>query len=177
MADVYQGNLSTVATNFFVASIPSGLPMSASALNPIRISMGELSTVSYGTSTGLKPMVYGMKQNSTDGNPASPCLELELPTNFRFKWVVRPGTRTISVMAKQDLTCSIENQRPSVVVKANSNVGLPYDLSGSAPASSSWVTIGPVSFTSTGTDVVYVELRNNLQYTGHSAYFDHITVT
>lgn len=175
MSDVYQGNYATAGTLLFASGTPS-LQLTCSVLNPIKISMGEMSSLEY-NSTGLRPMVYGMKQNNTEGSPGSPSLELELPSKFRFRWVVRPGVRTISVMAKQNLTCSIENQRPSIVVKANSNVGLLYDVSGSAQTGSNWVTIGPISFTSTGTDVVYVELINNLQYSNQSAYFDHIMVT
>ena len=128
-------------------------------------------------------MQVGVNKQTSDGSPTSPCLQLDYPGNmWRFRWVVRPGSRQISVLAKQNSTGS--SYRPSLVVKANSTLGINSDLSAAAPASGDWVKIGPISFTTTGSDVVWVELHNNNYATKNSnseimknpAYFDHIFV-
>lgn len=119
----------------------------------------------------------GVTQSMSDGNPSAPCLKLEFPSFWRFRWVVKAGSRTVSVNAKQTGTILTSSLRPTVVVKANPNIGLNADISGSAVASQGWVTIGPVSFIATTSGVTWVELHNNNTNEGDTpTYFDHIVV-
>jgi hypothetical protein len=123
------------------------------------------------------PMMSGITQSYTEGNPSTPCLEIFQPTFWRFKWSVGGGNRTISVKCKQ-ASNSVSASRPSLIVKANPSIGLTNDVSGSAPSGTGWVTIGPVSFTPTASGSVNVELWNNSNtVTQDSAFFDHIVVT
>jgi len=125
----------------------------------------------------------GVTKSISDGSPSAPCLSLDMPGMWRFRWVVQSGTRTVSVRTKQNSTGSC---RPSLTVKSNPRIGLTADVSGSASDAPGWVTIGPVSFVSTGTGDVWVELRNNCEdvltmtdFTDPSlhALFDHIVTT
>jgi hypothetical protein len=118
---------------------------------------------------------YGVEKSTTEGSPSQPSLALTQPGNWRFRWVVRTGTRTISINAKQ---ASNQTSRPSMVIKSNTSIGIDNDVSGSAPAGTDWVTIGPLTVIPTGTDVVWVELWNNsISISNDPAYFDHIVVT
>jgi hypothetical protein len=128
-------------------------------------------------------MQTGVNKQTTDGSPSSPSLQLDYPGSmWRFRWVVKAGNRSISVLAKQNSTGSY---RPSIIVKANSNVGINFDLSASAAAGGDWTKIGPISFNVSGSDVVWVELHNNNygvpnmngSLASYPAYFDHIVAT
>ena len=135
-------------------------------------------------------MTYGLTKETVQGSPTPPSLRLDYPSNWRFRWIVNPGVRTISVNAQQYITSSASGSfTPSVIVKANPNVGLKTDISGSIPNILGWQTIGPLSFTATNTDVVWVELHHNnyvsfllgngcfTEIPSSSVYFDHIVVT
>lgn len=114
-----------------------------------------------------------ISKNTTDGSPTSPCLSIDVPGMWRFRWVVKQGSRAAYVLAKQNSTGSVN--RPSLIIRNNPVVGLMNDISGSAPDGNGWVAIGPVSFTATGTDVMWVELWNNNYVTYETpALFDHI---
>ena len=165
----FSGRLGSLPGNRDIAGTTRG------AFTLSGIHMGGPTSVRGDTSFG-RHMQIGVVKNTTDGNPSSPSLSLLIPGMWRFRWVVKAGTRSISIYAKQNSTGSAF--RPSLIVKANPNVGLNNDISGSAPAGSGWQTIGPVSFTSTGTDVVWVELwNNNLNTISQPALFDHIVAT
>lgn len=123
--------------------------------------------------SGILNYVYGMSKDTTEGSPSSPCLRLNYPSMFRFRWVVRAGPRRIAIRAKQINMYSTE-QRPSLTVKASAEVGLLDDITAFAPNGTDWVTIGPISFTATGMGMVYVEIRNNLLLSDSPAFFDHI---
>lgn len=151
---------------------------------------GYLKGMAFGAPTSFdgqgsfgRHMQYGLNKEVTLGNPGAPSLRLDYPGFWRFRWVVKPGSRTISIFANQNSTGSL--YRPTLVVKANSNVNINTDLTAVAPAGAGWVSIGPISFTATGTDVVWVEMHNNninmVNINGSlvstPAYFDHIVVT
>lgn len=122
-------------------------------------------------------MMSGITRSYAEGSPSVPCLEIYEPTFWRFKWSVGGGNRTISVKCKQ-ASNSVSASRPSLIVKANPSIGVNSDVSGSAPSSTGWVTIGPVSITPTASGSVNVELWNNSNtVTQDPAYFDHIAVT
>lgn len=126
-----------------------------------------------GNSPGGSHLRTGVSKNTTDGHPNPPCLSLDTPTMWRFRWVVKTGTRSIYVSANQNSTGSLN--RPSLIVRSNPSIGLNNDISGSAPDGVGWTTIGPVTFSATGTDVVWVELwNNNYAFINTPALFDHI---
>lgn len=119
-------------------------------------------------------MTVGAQRNNTEGNAAAPSLELQLNGSYRFKWVVRAGARSVSVLVKYPTDVA---PRPSLVIKANAGVGLASDVEEISAGGTGWVTIGPAAFTATADGVVYVELRNNTTYRAMPCYFDHIVTT
>lgn len=146
----------------------------------------EAPTTLDGAGSFGRHMQVGVNRENTDGSPSPPSLRLDLPGSFwRFRWVLKTGNRTLTVAAKQNSTGSL--YRPSVVIKKNLNIGLVADLSASAANGNDWVTVGPINFTVSGSDVVWVELHNNNQaWTMRTndgvlmyapAYFDHIVTT
>jgi hypothetical protein len=79
---------------------------------------------------------------------------------------------------------------PTMVVKANSTIGVAADVSGASPGGAGWVTIGPLTVNPSSDGPVWVEIRNNCQKydpTGSvnssnilpwmPCYFDHLQVT
>lgn len=151
------------------------LPSASAVVGHARgINMGG-PTGRFGDVTFGEHMHYGVIKSTTEGSPATPSLALTQAGNWRFRWVVRTGTRTISINVKQ---ASNQTSRPSMVIKSNTSIGIDNDVSGSAPAGTDWVTIGPLTVIPTGTDVVWVELYNNSTLIANDpAYFDHIVVT
>jgi hypothetical protein len=128
-----------------------------------------------GDGTFGRHLQIGVTKSLDEGNPSPPSLKLEIPGMWRFRWSVKSGTRRITVSTMQNSTGSY---RPSVIVKANPEIGLYNDISGSAADISGWTTIGPVSFTSIVAGAVWVELwNNNNQMFNSPAYFDHIITT
>jgi hypothetical protein len=159
------------------------LPVSGSIVGwNLGLSLGGPGSMVGDDTSGIRHMNMTMQKNTTEGSPNSPCLEIGQPGFWRFRWVVKPGQRRIAVRAKQVKAVADPNWRPSMVIKANRNVGLNSDVTVLAPAGMDWVLIGPYVFTATGTDVVYVELHNNLYMNENplqesKAFFDHIIVT
>lgn len=159
-------------------------PIAKNTMPNLGSSMGAIHAINlftptsiYSDSTYGLSLIYGVTRSYEEGNPNPPCLEISQPSMWRFKWTVGGGDRTISIKCKQ-ATNSISSSRPSMIVKANPSVGLYNDISGSAPSSTDWVTIGPISFTSIGSGSLNVELYNNSNTVDQSsAYFDHITAT
>lgn len=169
MANVIKGNKAGLAAQFGAVT-----KSSISSLASIGVLQGLV--LSSGTSllsdgTFGRHMQVGALKNDTEGNPTFPSLQLDIPGFWRFRWVVKPGVRSIQINAKQ---AANGTPRPTMVVKANSAVGLAADLTGTAGSSTGWVVIGPLSFTCTVIGVVWVELHNNYygQY-NTPCYFDH----
>lgn len=120
-------------------------------------------------------MLLGAARSDAEGSPLPPCLSLQYPGAFRFRWGVNAGLRRISVSVKQAGNTS---PRPSLVVKANEACGVVADVSGTAAAGTGWVTIGPITVEVFTPGVLTVELRSNSH--GELAapcFFDHITST
>lgn len=127
-------------------------------------------------------MQVGIVKDIVEGNPTQPCLRMDIPGMWRFRWVVKTGARSVSVSTKQNSTGSY---RPSLIVKSNPVCGVLTDMSASAVDGAGWTTIGPITFSGTGSEAVWVELHNNnigipnvngnLIYA--PAYFDHIVTT
>jgi hypothetical protein len=149
----------------------SSPPGSPSFLRAINLG-GPTST--YGDCPMGRNLIRGITQSRVEGSPAVPSLQITYGF-WRFRWVVKSGNRTISINTKQSASIS---PRPSMIVKANKDIGITQDLSGSAAVSSDWVTIGPVAVTATSTGATWVELWNNqVSSSTDYAYFDHIVVT
>lgn len=137
-----------------------------------------------GDGTFGRHMQVGVTENFTDGNPSAPCLQLTYPGFWRFRWSVKPGVRSVYIQAKQShyLSGSVPYVNifypPTMVVKANSAVGLNNDISGSAIDTQGWNQIGPVSFTATAVGIISVELwNNNSNEYNTPCLFDHIICT
>jgi len=122
-------------------------------------SFGEGSTMDGAGSFG-RHLQVGLSKETTDGSPTAPSLKLDYPGSmWRFRWVVKTGNRSLTIAAKQNSTGSL--YRPSVIIRKNPSIGLNADISASAPNGAGWVTIGPINFTVSGSDVVWVEMHNN----------------
>ncbi len=143
------------------------------------LAFGAPTTIDGGGSFG-RHMQVGVNRENSDGTPTAPALRLDYPGGmWRFRWVVKNGSRSISVSAKQNSTGSY---RPSMIVRKNANIQIFNDISASAPNGNGWVNIGPITFTASGSDVVWVELHNNNHgvmnlegvLVSQPAYFDHI---
>jgi len=141
------------------------------------ISLGGPTSINGDAPVG-RSLQVGVSKNTVEGNPSAPCLSLDIPGIWRFRWVIKPGIRSIYVNTKQVTTILTSSLRPSIVVKSNPNVGLNNDISSSAIVSQDWVTIGPLSFAATGTGATWVELHNNNTNEFLTpALFDHIITT
>lgn len=142
------------------------------------IAMGSYTSVR-GDSQGGKHLQIGVTKSISDGFPASPSLMLTVPGSWRFRWAVKSGPRSVYVWAMQNSTGSAN--RPSMIIKSNSEVGLNADLSASAAEGEGWKQVGPINFTATGNGVVWVELHNNYYNPAppvvSASYFDHIITT
>lgn len=137
-----------------------------------------------GDGTFGRHMQTGVTENFDEGNPTAPCLQLTYPGFWRFRWSIKPGLRSIYIQTKQPhfLSGSVPYVNvfypPTLIVKANSTVGLNTDLIGTAPVEQGWVQIGPVSFTATAVGPVWVELwNNNTNEHNTPCLFDRIIAT
>jgi hypothetical protein len=118
---------------------------------------------------------FGGGESLTQGNPAAPSLSLPFPGSFRFRFVARPGTHTIQINCMQAANVS---PRPSMIVRANTVVGLSSDQTAVAPSGTGWVVIGPIVMTFSALGAVYVDLcSNSTAELAAPCYFDHIVAT
>ena len=178
MPDTYMvnGNLSGIFDSPFMKP-PQPVSGSGNVGYLQGICLGGMTDM-YGTgTTGVRHLQLGLTKSLDEGNPSTPSLKITYPGMWRFRWTVKPGIRTVSINTKQDASGYPLPQRPTMKVKSNSDVGLLSDISSSAPTGSSWVTIGPLSFTAASLGMVWVEVWNNLYQHGKPAYFDHIVVS
>lgn len=173
----------SIISKVALESSPATLPFAATNSNmAVTAVAGMLKGISFGSPSSVRGdgtfglhLMTGVKRNNTEGNPSPPCLEIYNPNMWRFKWSVGGGLKNITVKCKQIIN---ENPRPTMIIKANPEIGLLTDISGSAPSSTEWTEIGPVSFVSSASGSVWVELHNNLDTrTNAPAYFDHIVVS
>lgn len=115
----------------------------------------------------------GVREELVDGYPSPPCLALDIPGFWRFKWQIIPGSQTISCYAKQ--VSNLAGYRPTLVIKKNPLFGVGSDTIGVAPSGTGWVKIGPLTVVATQPGVLYCELHNNDTQTFQStAYFDNM---
>lgn len=159
-----------------------GAPSGAQARMSDRCVVGYLKGISLGGVSAwngdsfARHLQTGVRKESVDGNPAAPCLALDYPGFWRFRWGVKAGTRSLWVNAKQ--VSNVAGKRPSMVVKANPAIGVSTDVAVAAGSTAGWTTVGPATVTPTDTGVLWVELWNNDTDTFKSpAFFDHIVAT
>jgi len=126
-----------------------------------------------GVICGDQSFIAGGRDN-VEGNPAQPSLKMERLGKFRFRWIVTSGARTISVNVKQAINLT---PRPTLVVKANSSIGVNSDVTGTAGSGTGWVTIGPVAINPSSSGAVWVELRANYDGQTCPSYWDNVVVT
>jgi len=168
-------NRADAASVFYGTEYSASSPCVIGALQGVNI--GGPASMDGSTAFGRNYQV-GVSKSTIIGSPSAPCLSLDIPGMWRFRWVVKPGVRAIYVNTKQVTTVFTSSLRPSIVVKANPDIGLNADISASAATSQDWVTIGPLSFVATGTGVTWVELHNNnTNELNTPAFFDHIVGT
>lgn len=152
---------------FFVNDDTEGLPTNDE--RPVKYAI-------QGIDTGLGGLTVGVRREDVEGNPAPPCLAIDIPGHHRFRWGVLAGTRTISIDTKQ--VSNVTGKRPRIIVKANPEIGVNADVVGDAGAGTGWTTIGPLTVTPTSDGVLWVELWNMDTQTFESpAYFDHLVRT
>jgi hypothetical protein len=136
------------------------------------ISLGGQSAIT--GETYERHLQFSVSKTIAQGSPSSPALEMLYPGMFRFRWVVRPGQRTVSIRVKQPFNIT---PRPTLTLKSNASIGIPADIVATAGSSTDWITIGPITATVTTLGVVWVEMRNNLLNAYTPCYWDHIVVT
>lgn len=130
-----------------------------------------------GTATFGRFLQAGASQNTSPpagGSSSGMALTLALPGFWRFRWTVQPGTRTITVQVYQSANIS---PYPSVIVKANTSIGVSSDVTGTSAGGTGWVSIGPITVTPTSEGVLWVQLWNNLHLAQSPCYFDKVIVT
>lgn len=119
-----------------------------------------------------------LTQNSTDGFPSAPCMQMNGPHSFFFEWPVVAGSRTISINVKYSPDNG-SGTRPKLIIKANKGIGINSDIITFAPSgANSWNTLGPVSVTPTATGVLLCELRLDAYLpTIQTTLWDNVVVT
>jgi hypothetical protein len=138
------------------------------------ISLGAPSS-GLGDNTYSRHLQTGVREEFNDGYPSPPCLALDYPGFWRFRWQVIPGSQTLSCYAKQ--VSNVTGLRPTMVVKANPAIGFPADVVTAAGSSTGWIKVGPMTAVVSAPGVLWVELHNNDTNTFQStAYFDNIGV-
>lgn len=105
------------------------------------------------------------------GNPL-PSLRMDAAGVWSCFVPVVSGDNTITVDVMQAANAS---PRPTMVLKANTEVGVNTDQTGTAGSGTGWVTI-TVPITATAEGVLQVELHNNLarQYGTAPCYWDNL---
>lgn len=120
-----------------------------------------------------RALVFG-GEDFVNGNPAQPCLRLDAYGRWRFRWALAPGNHSFQVNVLQAVN---QTPRPTAVIKSNSAIGIAADITVTAVASTGWVTMGPVLFTTTtAIGVTWVELHNNVVcgIGKFPCYWDHV---
>jgi len=133
-----------------------------------------LRVINIGGGLPQSTLCFGAGRSNTEGNPATPSLQLRYPSVFKFRWAVRAGTRSIQVNVKQAINTS---PRPQLIVRANPAIGVASDQSATAGSGTGWIVVGPVTVSPTTAGVLHVELvSNSTSESEAGCFFDHIVV-
>jgi hypothetical protein len=102
--------------------------------------------------------VIGSGQAAATGHAtATYALQLGRQGSYRFRWVVKAGSRTASIDVRAPLNLS---PYPRITILSNPEIGLPSDVVGDAIAGAGWQTIGPLTVVVTTAGVLEVVLEN-----------------
>jgi hypothetical protein len=167
---IRKGDLAGPAASFGLIRVPYvGVGMIGAARTINADGLGaDLSDGNFG-----RHLQIGSLRNNTEGSPAPPALQLDIPGFWRFRWAVGVGSHSIQCLVKQAINLS---PRPTLVIIANPDIGLNANVTVTAPSGTGWVTLGPASLNASAVGAVWVELHNNYTSLYNSpAYFDHIT--
>ena len=135
------------------------------------VCIGDLTSINGDTFD--RHLQVGVREELVDGYPSPPCLALDIPGFWRFRWQLNVGSQSISIWAKQ--VSNVAGHRPTMMVKANKACGLNADVVATAGSSTGWIKLGPLTIVATAPGVVYVELRNNDVVTFQSpCYWDNL---
>lgn len=113
---------------------------------------------------GLKSLVIGGDyaalggRDNAEGFSSQPSLRLDARGVYSFLWAMTAGARALSISVKQAANA---DPRPSVVIRANPEIGINADITTVAGSGTGWVTIGPIAVNPAQAGCVRVELRNN----------------
>jgi hypothetical protein len=110
-------------------------------------------------------------RDDMEGYLNPPSLRIQSRGKWRFRWKLSIGIHNISVRVKQEINL---DPRPTLTVKANSEIGLLADAVGTAPSGAGWVTIGPVSVAITTAGATWVELAANYEAQNINSYWDYL---
>ena len=168
------------SVSFATGIVPENVPLCGRSRVGAQCVVGALKGITLGGPTSYlgddtfsRHMQTGVREELVDGYPSPPCLALDYPGFWRFRWQLAPGTQTISVWAKQ--VSNVTGKRPQMIVKANPAIGVAADVVGTAASSTGWTKIGPIGVTASAAGVVWVELWNKDTDTFYStSYFDTI---
>ena len=168
------GSNSIIEPTYYIAEYPT-----SSITNNIKHSMPDITKSLFMPKTLHKLVCYTTPYtigttSGIEGTLEPPSINIPVNGMFRFRWAFGSGTRTISVSAKQPKNGT---PRPTVVIKSNSSVGIPIDVSESAIPDNGWVTIGPITINPTTSGATWVELHNNYEGINEPCYFDNIITT
>jgi hypothetical protein len=117
---------------------------------------------------------WGAGVDAVNGSPSPPSYQFQRAGLMRFPWKVNSGTRTLSVNVMQPVNTS---PRPTLTVRASSDLGVNSDVVASAGSSTGWVTIGPVTVTPTSNGVLWVEIACSTPGMNVPCNFDHFVAT
>lgn len=121
---------------------------------------------------GVEEVLIGERE-AIEGSP-TPCLRVDKSVVYKVYWPVVSGARTLSIDVKQAINVS---PRPRVTIKANLDIGVAADVTGSAGSSAVFTTIGPLSVTPSSSGVLEVWLENLYDGGDYPAYWDNLVVT
>lgn len=120
--------------------------------------------MNFGTSQGPSGssfgpvMVYGFARDNAVGRTSPPSGFMPYVGYIFFEWSVNPGANTLTVSVLQPQNSA---PFPTMVAKANSDIGLLADVTGTSPGSTDWSDIS-ITIVAVSAGAVDVELHNNL---------------
>jgi hypothetical protein len=118
-------------------------------------------------------MAVGISEDTAQGFPSVPCIKLSQPGRWRFFQAVNAGFQTLSVYCKQVADSA---PYPSMVILANSAIGIAADIEASGGAGADWKLIAQ-AIVPASDGIIVVELRNNLALSLAPCWFDNFGIS
>lgn len=171
MADL--GAIGTENTNAQLAKSVTSIAQVESSFLYATV-VGVLKKISTGGASE-SDLTVGLGKNVADGSPAPPCLEMDRKTNYDIFWPIEPNVaNTFTAKVKQPVIASLQ---PRVTIIADASLGVNADVTGTAAASTGWVTIGPLTVNPTSAGVLLVRLENRSMDQDPRSYWDCVVVS